>query len=59
MCYLSECSNRNLVDKETMVKQGCQIFIGTTYQIYKISIKYTNWPQNIQNGHKIDEMATK
>jgi hypothetical protein len=37
--------------------QGCQIFLGTTYQngknipkdhkIYQMATKYTKWPQNI------------
>jgi hypothetical protein len=36
--------------------QGCQIFIGTTYQ--KVE-KYTKLPQNIPNCHKIYQMATK
>jgi hypothetical protein len=31
------------------VKQGCQIFLGTTYQNGK---KYTKWPQNRPNGRK-------
>jgi hypothetical protein len=26
---------------------------------YQITIKYTQWPQNISNGCKIDEMAMK
>jgi hypothetical protein len=49
--------------------QGCQIFLGTTYQnvknipnnhkIFKMATKYTKWPQNIPNGHKIYQMATK
>jgi hypothetical protein len=30
--------------------QGCQIFLGTTYQN---GGKYTKWPQNIPNGHYI------
>jgi hypothetical protein len=47
--------------------QGCQIFLGTTYQNgknstklpYQMATKYTKWPQNIPNGHKIYQMATK
>jgi hypothetical protein len=38
-------------------EQGCQIFLGTTYQkqekIYLITVKYTEWTLNIPNGHKI------
>jgi hypothetical protein len=49
--------------KDSVVVQGCQIFLGTTYQngekIYHIRIKYTKWPQNVQNGHKIYKVATK
>jgi hypothetical protein len=43
------------------VNQGCQIFLGTTYQIkknvpndlqiYKVAIKYTIWPKSRLNGH--------
>jgi hypothetical protein len=33
--------------------QVCQIFPGTTYQIYRITIKYNTLVQNIPNGHKI------
>jgi hypothetical protein len=43
--------------------QGCQIFLGATHQngkIYQIlSHKIYQWPQNIPNGHKIYQMATK
>jgi hypothetical protein len=47
--------------------QGCQIFLGTTYQtgkklpndheIYQIATKYAKWPQNIPNCHEIYQMA--
>jgi hypothetical protein len=40
---------------EISLEQGCQIFLGTTYQngkIYRITIKYTKWPQTISNGRK-------
>jgi hypothetical protein len=39
--------------------QGCQIFLGTTCQNGKnqITMKYTQRPQNIPNGHKIDQMS--
>jgi hypothetical protein len=37
-------------------KQGCQIFLGTTYQNGN---KLPKSPQNIPNGHKIYEMAVK
>jgi hypothetical protein len=36
--------------------QGCQIFHRTTYQNGK---KYSKWPQNMPNDHKICQMATK
>jgi hypothetical protein len=36
--------------------QGCQIFIGPKYQN---GGKYTKFPQNIPNGHKIFPMAIK
>jgi hypothetical protein len=41
---------------------GCQIFLGIIYQngdIYQIATKYTKWPYNISNGHKIDQMTIK
>jgi hypothetical protein len=45
------------------VVQGCQIFLGTTYQKVKNMVtKYTKWSQNIPNGYKmyqIDQMAQK
>jgi hypothetical protein len=37
------------------LEQDCQIFLGATYQNGK---KYTKWPQNITNGHKIYQTAT-
>jgi hypothetical protein len=53
----------------TFSVQGCQIFLGTTYQngknipnghkIYQMATKYTIWPQNIPYGRKIYQMATK
>jgi hypothetical protein len=33
-----------------LLEQGCQIFLGTTYQN---GTKYTKWPQNIPNGRKM------
>jgi hypothetical protein len=49
--------------------QGCQIFLGATYQnvkdipnnhkISQITIKYTKRPQNTSNGRKTDQMAIK
>jgi hypothetical protein len=36
--------------------QGCQIFLGATYQNGK---NVPKWPQNIPNGCKIDEMSIK
>jgi hypothetical protein len=36
---------------KTIAQQGCQIFIGTTYQNRK---KCTKKTQNIPNGRKID-----
>jgi hypothetical protein len=42
---------------------GSPDFNGKIYQkrghIYKITIKYTKWPQTIPNNHKIYQMATK
>jgi hypothetical protein len=39
-----------------LTHQGCQIFLGTTYQNGE---KYTKWHQNVPNGHEIHEMAKK
>jgi hypothetical protein len=49
--------------------QGCQIFLGATYQnmknvpdkhkLHRITITYTKWPQHIPNGRKIDQTAIK
>jgi hypothetical protein len=38
------------------VNQGCQIFLGTTYQN---GGKYTKLPQRIPNGHTIHQLAVK
>jgi hypothetical protein len=38
------------------VYKGCQIFRGT---IYQNGGKYTKWPQNIPNCHKIYQIALK
>jgi hypothetical protein len=45
------------------LEQGCQIFLGTTFQkgkkytklpkIYQIAIKYAKWPERMSNGRKI------
>jgi hypothetical protein len=35
---------------------GCQIFLDTKYQNGE---KYTKWPQNIPNSHKIFPVAIK
>jgi hypothetical protein len=38
------------------LSQSCQIFLGTTPKwgnVYQMAIKYTNWPWNRPNGHKI------
>jgi hypothetical protein len=43
-------------------KQGCQIFLGTTYQNgkkYQLINNVYKWPQNIPNGSKIYQMAIK
>jgi hypothetical protein len=41
--------------------QGCQTFLGTTYQNgekrNQITINYTKGPQNKPNGRKIDQMT--
>jgi hypothetical protein len=43
--------------------QGCQIFLGTTYQngkkYTKMTTKYTKWQENIPNASKMDHMALK
>jgi hypothetical protein len=44
--------------------QGCHIFLGTTMlpnrkKNYQMTIKYTEWIQNIQNHRKIDQMVIK
>jgi hypothetical protein len=36
--------------------QGCQMFLGTTYQYGE---KYTKWPQLAPKGHKIYHLAVK
>jgi hypothetical protein len=38
------------------LEQGCQIFLGATYQNGGI---YTQWPQNVPYGHKIYQLALK
>jgi hypothetical protein len=42
------------------LKQGCQVFLGTTYigtkiekYIHHFTKEYTQWPQNIPDGHNI------
>jgi hypothetical protein len=50
------------IDPEAGLTQGCQIFfvpLTKTVKIFRMTIKYTKWSQNIQNGSKIDEMAIK
>jgi hypothetical protein len=52
---------RNLNDfhqgsSQCTARQSCQIFLRTTYQM---TAKYTKWPRNIPNSHKIYQMATK
>jgi hypothetical protein len=37
-------------------KQGCQILLGTWYQIPE---KCTKWTQSVPNGHKISQMSVK
>jgi hypothetical protein len=51
------------------MKQGCQFLVDKIYQNggkytklapnYQMAIKYTKWPNNIPNGHKIYQMAIK
>jgi hypothetical protein len=47
--------------ENTADNQGCQIFLGATYQTGKICIpnghKIYKWPQTIPNGHKQYQMA--
>jgi hypothetical protein len=38
------------------LEQGCQIFLGATYQNKE---KYTKTGGNIQNGHTVYQMAVK
>jgi hypothetical protein len=50
--------------RRTSAEQGCQTFLGTTYQnLEKISPKrpqkYTKLPKKIRNGSKKDQMAIK
>jgi hypothetical protein len=45
-----------------LFKQGCQIFLGPTYQnrkLYQNDQRYTQCPQNIPFFHKIDQLAIK
>jgi hypothetical protein len=46
----SQCVGREVL------KQGCQIFLGTKY---RNGDKYTKLPQNIPNDHKIYRMTIK
>jgi hypothetical protein len=46
---------RDDMDRQTQ-EQGCHIFLRTTYQSVE---KYTKWPQNIPNSHKMSQMTTK
>jgi hypothetical protein len=39
-----------------ILQQGCQIFLGPTYQNEE---NYTKVPQNVSNGHNIFPMAVK
>jgi hypothetical protein len=51
-----------MVAMTTLLVQGCQIFVGATYQsgekYTKITLKHTKWPQNIPNGCKKPELPT-
>jgi hypothetical protein len=47
---------RNLGNKRTVTKLGCQIFLVT---IYQKGGKYTKWPQIILNGHRLYQIAIK
>jgi hypothetical protein len=57
------CSIRVTLWQEKHRNQGCQMFLATTYQngknipndqkMNQMAIKYTKWPKNIPNGHKI------
>jgi hypothetical protein len=48
---------------QTTNNQGRQILLRALYQkrwkIYQITIKYTNWQQNIPIGNKIYQLGTK
>jgi hypothetical protein len=41
------------------INQGCQICLGATGKIYQMTLKYTQWPQNIPNYLKIYQMTLK
>jgi hypothetical protein len=61
---------RNKLGSATIDTRVARFFLkqhtktGKIYQItiayvYQMATKYTKWPQNIPNGHKIYQMATK
>jgi hypothetical protein len=52
----SHCSGELTASRKTGGQQGCQIFLGTTYQIGKI-FQITILYGHIRNGGKIDKMS--
>jgi hypothetical protein len=69
--YISEYCTRkrsillmlNRLSPKNCGEQGCQIFLGTTYQnrkqIYQITTKHIKCPQNIPNVHKTYQMPVQ
>jgi hypothetical protein len=51
-----ETKNTTFEMQKLVGDQGCQIFVGTTYQNGKILAKL---PQNLPNGHSMHQMALK
>jgi hypothetical protein len=53
----------NRLSPKNCGEQGCQIFLGTTYQnrkqIYQITTKHIKCPQNIPNVHKTYQMPVQ
>jgi hypothetical protein len=45
-----------ILDAKITAAQGCQILFSTRYQNGK---RYTKYPQNIPNGHKIYQITIK
>jgi hypothetical protein len=53
--------NQDMVQFQA-IHQGCQIFLGTTYQKGENipnNLRYSKWLQNIPNSRKINQMTVK